>query len=66
MDAEGHVADARVGEALMGLRRVCAAVRFLGSYPRADGVRPILRRGTSDVEFANASEWPARARGGEI
>ncbi|MEU0934847.1 prephenate dehydratase [Embleya sp. NPDC005971] len=64
MDAEGHVADARVGEALMGLRRVCAAVRFLGSYPRADRVRPQLRRGTSDAEFANASEWLARARGG--
>jgi prephenate dehydratase len=65
MDAEGHVADARVGEALMGLRRVCAAVRFLGSYPRADGVRPTLRRGTSDSEFENASAWLARARAGE-
>ena len=40
IDCEGHVADARVGEALMGLRRVCSDVRFLGSYPRADEVRP--------------------------
>ena len=30
IDAEGHIADQRVGEALMGLRRVCADVRFLG------------------------------------
>ena len=30
IDAEGHVADRRVGEALMGLRRICADVRFLG------------------------------------
>lgn len=66
VDAEGHVADARVGEALMGLRRVCAAVRFLGSYPRADGIRPQLRRGTSDTEFATASEWLARCRAGGI
>jgi len=66
MDAEGHVADARVGEALMGLRRVCAAVRFLGSYPRADGIRPQLRRGTSDSEFATASRWLARCRAGEV
>ena len=36
IDFEGHVADERVGETLMGLRRVCAQVRFLGSYPRAD------------------------------
>ena len=40
IDCEGHVDDARVGEALMGLRRVCPDVRFLGSYPRADPARP--------------------------
>ena len=40
IDCEGHVDDARVGEALMGLRRVCADVRFLGSYERHDGVAP--------------------------
>ena len=28
IDCEGHIADARVGEALMGLRRLCADVRF--------------------------------------
>ena len=37
IDCEGHVAAARVGEALMGLRRTCSDVRFLGSYARADG-----------------------------
>jgi prephenate dehydratase len=65
-DAEGHVSDARVGEALMGLRRVCAGVRFLGSYPRVDGVRPTIRRGTSDWEFNDAAEWLERSRRGEI
>ena len=48
IDCEGHVEDARVGEALMGLRRVCADVRFLGSYERHDGVAPDIRVGTSD------------------
>ena len=37
VDAEGHVADARMAEAMMGLHRICADVVFLGSYPRADG-----------------------------
>jgi prephenate dehydratase len=57
VDAEGHVNDARVGEALMGLRRVCAEVRFLGSYPRADGVRPPVGRGMTNEEFRDAAAW---------
>jgi prephenate dehydratase len=40
IDCEGHVDDERVSEALMGLHRVTPQVRFLGSYPRADGVTP--------------------------
>ena len=51
VDIEGHVDDARVGEALMGLRRVCAEVRYLGSYPRIDGVRPSSAVGVTDEEF---------------
>ena len=57
VDFEGHVADARVGEAMMGLRRVCANVRFLGSYPRADGVHPPVRPGTSNADFRDAAAW---------
>jgi prephenate dehydratase len=64
IDCEGHVDDARVGEALMGLRRVCAEVRFLGSFPRVDGVRPALRRGVSDAEYHDAQAWLARVREG--
>jgi prephenate dehydratase len=64
IDCEGHVEDARVGEALMGLRRVCADVRFLGSYERHDGVAPDIRRGTSDREFSDAAAWLARLRHG--
>jgi prephenate dehydratase len=63
VDCEGHVADARVGEAMVGLRRICADVRFLGSYPRADGVPASVGRGTSNNDFADAEEWLARLRG---
>jgi prephenate dehydratase len=64
VDCEGHIDDARVGEAMMGVRRVCAEVRFLGSYPRSDGGRTQVRPGTSDPEFAEAAAWLARLRYG--
>lgn len=67
VDAEGHISDRRVGEALMGLKRICPKVRFLGSYPRA-GVAvadvSALRAGTSDAEFTAASDWLARCQDG--
>lgn len=66
IDCEGHIDDARVGEALMGLRRVCADVRFLGSYPRRDGGTTQMRPGTSDAEFADATAWLARLRYGRV
>ena len=64
IDAEGHVLDRRVGEALTGLRRICADVRFLGSYERHDGKAPQLRPGTTDEEFEAAAAWLARVRSG--
>jgi prephenate dehydratase len=66
IDIEGHVDDARVGEALMGLRRVCAHVRYLGSYPRVGGVAATLRRGVSDADFRDAQAWLARVREGRV
>ncbi|GGS87437.1 prephenate dehydratase [Planobispora rosea] len=65
-DFEGHVAEARVGEAISGLHRVCADVRFLGSYPRADRLSPQIKRGTADPDFAEAAGWLARIRNGQI
>lgn len=64
VDCEGHIDDRRVAEALMGLRRVCADVRFLGSYPRADGQQVPVRRGTTDEEFTDAEAWVRRLREG--
>ncbi|MFZ0528944.1 MAG: prephenate dehydratase [Propionicimonas sp.] len=57
IDAEGHMRDPRLAEAMLGLHRICADVVFLGSYPRADGVRPRIARGFTDPDFAAAREW---------
>lgn len=64
IDAEGHITDERMGEALMGLHRRCPYVRFLGSYPRADAVAPTVHVGTADADFVEARAWLARLRGG--
>ncbi len=68
-DCEGHIEDLRLAEALMGLHRICAEVRFLGSYPKdiaADGELKdsVLQSssGASDRDFAAAEEWIARLR----
>ncbi|MFV8130212.1 prephenate dehydratase [Streptomyces syringium] len=65
IDCEGHITDRRVGEALMGLKRTCPKVRFLGSYPQAGvdaGVPP--RPGTSDDDFVAAADWLTRCQDG--
>ncbi|MFF7410215.1 prephenate dehydratase [Streptomyces lydicus] len=64
VDCEGHVTDRRVSEVLMGLKRVCRDVRFLGSYPRADEMTPTVRREMSDTAFTEASDWLARCLDG--
>ena len=65
IDAEGHVAQARVAETLAAIRRECADVRFLGSYPRADGVAATQRPGTTDLDFSDAHAWVEHIRRGE-
>jgi len=64
LDAEGHITDERVGEAVMGLHRRCPYVRFLGSYPRADAVEPTVHVGTADTDFVGARAWLQAVRGG--
>jgi prephenate dehydratase len=69
IDCEGHVAQDRVGEALMGLHRVCSSVRFLGSYPQADAApgrpaEPGQGGATSDADFAEAAAWLGGIRAG--
>ncbi|WP_350258125.1 prephenate dehydratase [Scrofimicrobium sp. R131] len=57
IDIAGHVQEERVKAALVGLYRTCPEVKFLGSYPRVDGVRAQVRPGTSDDDFGRAWEW---------
>ncbi|GAA2249681.1 MULTISPECIES: prephenate dehydratase [Kitasatospora] len=65
IDCEGHLSERRVSEALMGLKRICPQVRFLGSYPRADHSTPTPQRpGTRDEDFSTASDWLSRCLDG--
>jgi prephenate dehydratase len=64
VDFEGHVLDERVGEALVGLKRVCLGVRFLGSYPRADEVEVRVAPDISDDAFHEARAWLETVRSG--
>ncbi|MFT8394770.1 prephenate dehydratase [Propionibacterium sp.] len=57
IDAEGHLEDDRIAETLMGLKRICKDVVFLGSYPRADRQRPTLRYGGKNADYRSAAEW---------
>lgn len=57
IDAEGHLRDPRLAEAMLGLHRICEDVVFLGSYPRADGIRPKVAWGFTDADFVSAREW---------
>jgi len=62
IDFEGHVQDERVGAALMSLHRVCADVRFLGSYPAASGAEIQVDPITTDEAFVEARGWLDRLR----
>jgi prephenate dehydratase len=73
IDCEGHVHAPSVGEALMGLRRACSDVRFLGSYARAPAAAPAARgvpgawgkptdAASADTAFADAASWLERIR----
>lgn len=65
IDADGHIADARVADALAGLHRISPATRFLGSYGRADAQSSIVAQHTSDQAFRAAHEWVGQILRGE-
>ena len=62
IDCEGHILDERVGDALAALRRVCADVRYLGSYARRDGTQASIPAGRADLEFQGSKQWLDRVR----
>ncbi len=66
IDALGHVAEERVAEVLIGLRRTCPRVLFLGSYPSNRGAEATaIDRGTADSDFASARQWVSGLREGQ-
>ena len=62
IDCEGHIADARVGDALAAAHRICDEVRFLGSYTRAEGVQGRIPTGRRDDEFVASAAWLTQIR----
>ncbi|HJQ45135.1 MAG TPA: prephenate dehydratase [Amycolatopsis sp.] len=65
IDFEGHIAEPRIGDALAALRRRCRNLRFLGSHPRADGVRATIDPSATNGDFVDAADWLAAVRRGE-
>jgi prephenate dehydratase len=57
IDAEGHVLDDSVGEALAGLHRFSPKVSFLGSYPRADKQQTAPSGNNSNGQYGEAKKW---------
>jgi prephenate dehydratase len=57
IDADGHIQDERMADALLGLRRFSPKVIFLGSYPRADRVVVRYPDRYSDDIFVEARDW---------
>jgi prephenate dehydratase len=57
IDADGHIRDERVADALLGVRRFSPGVMFLGSYPRADKASITFDPKYSDDVFVEARDW---------
>ncbi|MCB2413694.1 prephenate dehydratase [Demequina sp. TTPB684] len=65
IDALAHIHEARLAEALVGLKRTCPHVVFLGSYPAAHGEVTPLASGTSNDDFWDAHAWVESLKRGE-
>jgi prephenate dehydratase len=62
IDAEGHVLDESVGEALASLHRFSPKVSFLGSYPRADKQQTAPLGNNSNGQYTESKKWLAAIR----
>lgn len=63
IDLDGHLHDARVADALLGVRRFSPRVVFLGSYPRAGRPARPIDPGYADERFDAAERWLASLEG---
>ena len=65
IDAEGHVRDERVADALLGVKRFSPRVVFLGSYQRADRVAATTGASYDNEVFRDARDWLAALLDGQ-
>jgi prephenate dehydratase len=65
IDAEAHIAEERMAEALVGLHRFSPLVRYLGSYPKADPVPTSVPVGSTDADFQSAKAWLYAVKAGQ-
>jgi prephenate dehydratase len=65
LDAEAHVSEPRMAEALVGLHRFSPRVRYLGSYPKADYVPSKVRPGTTAADYSRAQTWVDQIQRGQ-
>ncbi|MCS5735875.1 prephenate dehydratase [Herbiconiux daphne] len=65
IDADGHITDERVADALLGVRRFSPHILFLGSYPRADKAPVQYTARYDDGVFLEARQWLAALIAGE-
>lgn len=63
IDCEGHLDEERMAECLIGLKRICSDVVFLGSYPRADQTESSIGWGATDHDYRKARAWLDELRG---
>jgi prephenate dehydratase len=57
IDAQGHIDDQAIAEALMGLHRFSPNVIFLGSYPRADKNESVHQGNNAHNAYQSAQDW---------
>lgn len=57
IDAQGHIEDEAIAEALMGLHRFSPKVIFLGSYPRADKSESVHLGNNENSDYRSAKDW---------
>jgi prephenate dehydratase len=57
IDADGHITDERVADALLGVRRFSPKIVFLGSYPRADKAQVQYVPRYDNEVFIEARDW---------
>ena len=57
LDAQGHIEDEAIAEALMGLHRFSPKVIYLGSYKKADQSESVHLGNNADNDYTSAQAW---------